>query len=132
MKLSNSLFLFVSALGTSFLLPSAAPAADSPSPEERRREAQKRMQARFDDLGLTPEQKEKLAPILRAEREKLTALRADESLTPRDRLRKMQSMRDEITPQVKAILTPEQFTRWEKSRNEEREQLRDRLRNQRR
>lgn len=132
MKTPKYLVLFLSAIGSSILLPSSAWAAASPTPEDRRGEAQKRLQARIEELGLTPEQKEKLTPVLRSEREKLAALRDDETLTPRDRLRKLQTIRDETTPQVKAILTPEQFARWEKSRDQERGQMRERLRDRRR
>ncbi|MEY4689227.1 MAG: hypothetical protein RIR76_3250 [Verrucomicrobiota bacterium] len=132
MKTPKYVVLFMSAIGGSILLPSTASAAASPPPEDRRGEAQKRLQAHIDDLGLTPEQREKLGPILRSEREKIASLRADESLSPRDRLRKLQAVREEITPRVKAILTPEQFARWEKSRGEERERMRERLRDRRR
>lgn len=132
MKTPKYLVLFLSAIGSSILLPATVSAAESPTQEERRREAQKRLQARIEELGLTPEQKEKLTPVLRSEREKLTALRDDETLTPRDRLRKLQTIRDETTPQVKAILTPEQFAHWEKSRDQERGQMRERLRDRRR
>ncbi|MFM8337306.1 MAG: hypothetical protein ACKODK_17250 [Opitutaceae bacterium] len=132
MKTPKYLVMFLSAIGSSLPLPATVSAAASPTQEDRRREAQRRLQARIDDLGLTAEQKEKLTPVLRSEREKLTALRDDETLTPRDRLRKLQTIRDETTPQVKAILTPEQFARWEKSRDEERGQMRERLRDRRR
>lgn len=132
MKTPKYLVLFLSAIGSSLPLPATASAAESPTQEDRRREAQRRLQARIEELGLTPEQKEKLTPVLRSEREKLTALRDDETLTPRDRLRKLQTIRDETTPQVKAILTPEQFARWEKSRDQERGQMRERLRDRRR
>ena len=132
MKTPKYLVLFLSAIGSYLPLPATASAAESPIQEERRREAQKRLQARIEELGLTPEQKEKIIPVLRSEREKLTALRDDETLTPRDRLRKLQTIRDETTPQVKAILTPEQFARWEHSRDQERGQMRERLRDRRR
>lgn len=132
MKTPKYLVLFLSAIGSSLPLPATVSAAESPTQEDRRREAQRRLQARIDDLGLTAEQKEKLTPVLRSEREKLAALRDDETLTPRDRLRKLQTIRDETTPQVKAILTPEQFARWEKSRDQERGQMRERLRDRRR
>lgn len=132
MKTPKYLVLFLSAIGSSIPLPASASAAESPTQEERRRDAQRRLQARIEELGLTPEQKQKLTPVLRSEREKLAALRDDETLTPRDRLQKLQAIRDEITPQVKAILTPDQFARWEKSRDQEHGQMRERLRDRRR
>jgi len=40
----------------------------------------------------------------------------------------MKALRDEPTPRVKAILTPEQFVQWEKNRAEMRDELRERIR----
>jgi len=80
------------------------------------------------DLNLSPEQKEKLMPLLMSEMERLAALRADESLRPRQKLQRMKALRDELTPRVKAILTPEQFIQWEKKRAEVRDELRGKLR----
>jgi len=80
------------------------------------------------DLNLSPEQKEKLMPLLMSEMERLAALRADESLRPRQKLQRMKALRDKLTPRVKAILTPEQFIQWEKKRAEVRDELRGKLR----
>ena len=90
------------------------------------------MQSNLEELNLTREQKEKLAPILKAEREKLAALRDDASLTPREKLQRLQASRAEVAPQVKAILTPEQYAQWEKTREEGRGQLQERFRQRRR
>jgi protein CpxP len=113
---------------------SAAAQADQTAPvtAEGRRQARERLQSNLEELNLTREQKEKLAPILRAEREKLAALRDDASLTPREKLQRLQAARAEVAPQVKAILTPEQYTQWEKMREEARGELQERFRQRRR
>jgi hypothetical protein len=40
----------------------------------------------------------------------------------------LRAIQEETVPQVKAILAPEQFAKWEKNRAEAREQLQERAR----
>jgi periplasmic protein CpxP/Spy len=65
-------------------------------------------------LNLTDDQKAKVKPILEARDQKVRELRGDTSLTPEDRRAKMKALRDDMTTQMKAILTPEQFDKWQK------------------
>jgi Spy/CpxP family protein refolding chaperone len=65
-------------------------------------------------LNLTDDQKAKVKPILEARDQKLRDLRSDTSLTPEDRRAKMKALRDDMTTQMKAVLTPEQFDKWQK------------------
>lgn len=124
----------LTAMGTCLPTASAAAQAEKAAPEtaEVRRQARERLQSNLEELNLTREQKEKLAPILKAEREKLAALRDDDTLTPREKLQRLQATRAEVAPQVKAILTPEQYAQWEKMREEARGDLQERLRQRRR
>jgi len=103
-------------------------AAPDAAVSQKQQAARERLQAMWADLNLSPEQKEKLMPLLASEMEKLAALRADESLRPRQKLQRAKSLRDELTPRVKAILTPEQFAQWEKKRAEARDEFRGKLR----
>jgi len=64
-------------------------------------------------LNLTDDQKAKIKPILDAQRQKMTDLRADTTLSQEDRRTKMQAIRQEMSDQMKVILTPEQFTKWQ-------------------
>jgi len=132
MKSKSSLALLAT-IATGFLsLPTLSLAASAaPAPEERAAAMRERMEATAADLGLTPEQKEKLTPILKAEMEKIAALRNEQGLRPREKLSRLKAIRDEYTPQVKAILTPEQFSKWEKKRAEAREELMDRAKERR-
>jgi len=106
----------------------SAPAAPVARATEKQQAARERLQAMWANLNLTSEQKEKLTPLLVSEMEKLTALRADESLRSRQKLQRMKGLRDELTPQVKAILNPEQFVQWEKNRAEMRDEIREKIR----
>jgi Spy/CpxP family protein refolding chaperone len=65
-------------------------------------------------LNLTDDQKAKVKPILEARDQKMHDLRGDTSLTPEDRRAKMKALRDDIITQMKAVLTPEQFEKWQK------------------
>ena len=66
-------------------------------------------------LNLTDDQKAKVKPILEARDKKMADLRGDTSLSQEDRRTKMQSIREETTAQMKAVLTPEQFDKWQKT-----------------
>ena len=65
-------------------------------------------------LELTEAQKPKVLAILEAQREKMSALRQDNSLPVEDRRTKMKALRDDMATQMKAVLTPEQFEKWQK------------------
>jgi Spy/CpxP family protein refolding chaperone len=65
-------------------------------------------------LNLTDDQKAKVKPILEARDQKVRDLRGDTSLTPEDRRAKMKALRDDMITQMKAVLTPEQFDKWQK------------------
>ena len=65
-------------------------------------------------LNLTDDQKAKVKPILEARDQKMRDLRGDTGLTPEDRRAKMKALRDDMVTQMKAVLTPEQFDKWQK------------------
>jgi Spy/CpxP family protein refolding chaperone len=133
---SNSTLLatLVAAL---FLLPPLARAAETESRSdrsaagERGASARERLQANLAELNLTSEQRDKLTPVIRAEMEKMAALRSEQGLSPREKLQQLRAIQETV-PRVKAILTPEQFAKWEKKRAEAREQLQERARQRKR
>ena len=67
----------------------------------------------LDQLNLTAEQKPKVQAILDAQRQKVRDLREDTSLTPEDRRAKMKAIREDEVTQMKAVLTPEQFEKYQ-------------------
>ena len=87
--------------------PAGAPPADQRPPGWRGG-------ANLDQLNLTDEQKPKVQAIMDAQRQKMRDLRQDTSLTPEDRRAKMKALRDDEVTQMKAVLTPEQFDKWQK------------------
>ena len=71
-----------------------------------------RMQDTAKELNLTDEQKNKLQVIIRGQAGKLRDLRQDTSLAPEDKKEKLRALREEITAEVKKVLTSEQFEKW--------------------
>jgi protein CpxP len=65
------------------------------------------------DLGLTDDQKAKLKTIMEDQQTKMKALRADTSIAQTDKRAKAKEIRDATQAQIKAILTPEQLTKWQ-------------------
>ena len=72
-----------------------------------------RMQQTAAELNLTDEQKEKVKPLFQSLMEKMRGLREDSNLSPQQRMEKLRALREEFTPQVKKVLTPEQFEKWQ-------------------
>jgi hypothetical protein len=70
-------------------------------------------------LNLTPAQELKLIPILKAEAPKLEAIKGNASLSPMQKMEQLKAVHDETDPQVKAILTPDQYQMLKKMRRQE-------------
>jgi protein CpxP len=60
-------------------------------------------------LNLTEDQKAKLRPILQDENQQMEALRNDTSMTQEQKIAKANEVRQNASPKIKAILTPEQL-----------------------
>jgi len=67
-----------------------------------------------EKLSLTADQKTKLQEAFKAQREKM------KDATPEERREKMKENRKTMDAKIKEILTPEQFAKWEKIREENR------------
>ena len=64
-------------------------------------------------LDLTDAQKPKVEAIRKNATEKGRALREDTSLTPEEKKAKAKAIREDTATQMKGVLTPEQFTKWQ-------------------
>ena len=71
-----------------------------------------RLEMMKEKLGLTPEQVEKIKPILEKDREKLMALREDAALSREQKGEKMREILKSSMEAIKPILTPEQVEKW--------------------
>ena len=81
-------------------------------------------------LNLTPEQEVKLIPILKAEAPKVEAIKANTSLSPIQKMEQLRALHAETDPQVKAILTPDQYQTLQGIRQQEIRQAIQRKMNQ--
>jgi len=66
-------------------------------------------QAIAQQLNLTPQQKEKILPILAAEVPKVHAIKNDNSLSTMQKMQQLRVIHQQTDPEMKAILSPEQY-----------------------
>jgi periplasmic protein CpxP/Spy len=71
--------------------------------------AMQKAQAIAQQLNLTPQQKEKILPILADEVPKVNAIKNDNSLSKMQKMQQLRAIHQQTDPQMKAILTPEQY-----------------------
>ena len=78
--------------------------------------AMSKAQAIAQQLSLTPQQKEKVLPILVAEAPKLQAIKNDNSLSKVQKMEQVKAIHQQTDPQMKAILSPEQYQKLKQIR----------------
>ena len=86
-----------------------------PPAGQRGEMAKERVAKMAEELKLTDEQKTKVTALLKAQAETRRGLR---DATPEERKEKMKAGQAEMEKKMKEILTPEQYTKWEKLRKE--------------
>ena len=78
--------------------------------------AMQKAQAIAQQLNLTPQQKEKILPILAAEVPKVNAIKNDNSLSKIQKMQQVRAIHQQTDPQMKAILSPEQYEKLKQIR----------------
>jgi periplasmic protein CpxP/Spy len=73
-------------------------------------------QAIAQQLNLTPQQKEKIMPILVAEAPKVNAIKNDNSLSRMQKMQQVRAIHAQTDPQMKAILSPQQYQKLKEIR----------------
>jgi periplasmic protein CpxP/Spy len=71
--------------------------------------AMQKAQTIAQQLNLTPQQKEKILPILIDEVPKVQAIKNDNSLSKIQRMQQLRAIHQQTDPQMKAILSPDQY-----------------------
>lgn len=92
--------------------PSQAPPAAPSGSASQSDQGQAQSQAHSEDdnpLNLTDEQKAKLRPIIADENQQIESIRNDSTMTMDQKVAKANQVRDNASPKIKAILTPEQI-----------------------
>ena len=75
-------------------------------------------QAIAQQLSLTPQQKDKILPILAAEVPKVRAIKNDNSLSNMQKIQQLRAIHQQTDPQMKAILSPEQYKKLQEIRRQ--------------
>src|SRR5215472_11164328 len=80
--------------------------------------AMQKAQSIAQELNLTPQQKEKILPILAAEAPKVQAIKNDNSLNKIQKIQQLRAIHQQTDPQMKAILSPEQYQKLQALRQQ--------------
>ena len=97
-----------------FCVSSVAPSLVSTSyAQSIPKSSEKRSIAIAKQLHVTREQAKQLIPILEPELLKLQAIRNNPSLSGEERLQQLQAVLDRLDPQIKTILTPQQYAQMQ-------------------
>lgn len=72
----------------------------------------------MDALNLSDEQKAKMAPVLEKAKSDAKAVRADQSLSKQQKRQQLQTLKQSTAQQLQAILTPEQFQKFQQIKSE--------------
>ena len=80
--------------------------------------AMSKAQGIAQQLNLTPQQKEKILPILADEAPKAQAIKNDNSLSKIQKIQKLKAIHQQTDPQMKAMLTPEQYQKLQTIRQQ--------------
>ena len=79
-------------------------------------------------LQLTPQQKQQMMPIMMEEAQKMKAIKTNTSLGPMQKAMQMRQLGEDMDAKVKPILSPEQYQKFEQMRQQEREQMIQKMR----
>ena len=119
MKINKLSFVAALAVGGLVACATLASAQDSTAPKGRRGPSpQQQVERMSTELNLTADQKTKVTSLLEDQAKKAREMRQDTSLSQEDRRDKMRSMREETDKKLKDILTPDQYQKWQKMRED--------------
>jgi len=108
--MKNHIHLVISALSIAMF------ALLAPTSFAQKGAAMAKAQAIAQELNLTPQQKEKILPILAAEVPKVAAIKNDNSLSRVQKMQQVRAIHQQTDPQMKSILTPEQYEKLKQIR----------------
>ena len=117
MRKSVNLIVSTACVGAFMLLASISYAQRAPAYAQKPTGMSK-AEAISQQLGLTPQQKIKILPILRDELPKVQAIKNDNSLTRMQKAQQIRAIHQQTDPQMKAILTPEQYQKLQAIRQQ--------------
>jgi len=86
--------------------------------ERRGQMAQQQIERMTTELNLNAEQKAKVTALFEGQAKQRREIFTDNSLPREERRDKMRALAEESNKQLKVILTPDQFEKWQKLREE--------------
>ena len=110
--MKNHTHLVISALSIAML------ALLAPASFAQKGTAMSKAQAIAQQLNLTPQQKEKILPILIDEVPKVQAIKNDNELSKIQKMQQLRAIHQQTDPQMKAILSPEQYQKLQAIRQQ--------------
>jgi len=121
MKLHKISLMAVLALGSLICFTQLSNAQDANKETGKKRGGmgpEQRAEQMATRLELNADQKTKVQAVFETEMKKMRELRADQSASREELRPKAQAIREDSNKQLKTILTPAQFEKWEKMRQE--------------
>ena|ERR1051326_7789922 len=118
-KLNDYIRLNVMALcfGISVLMATVSSAQQKSAQEPSAQQQTAKLEQIAQYLSLTPQQKEKILPILADEAPKVRAIKNDPSLSRMQRAQRIKAIHQQNDPQMKAILSPQQYQKLQAMRH---------------
>ncbi len=104
------------------VLNATAQMKDNKTPEQRATAVSERM---VKNLGISPQQKISVHDLVLKEVEKAQAIKAKASADKKAMRTDLKAVRSEFETELKAILTPDQFTKWTAFKTQMREKRKD-------
>jgi Spy/CpxP family protein refolding chaperone len=109
--MKNYIRLIAFALCFGMFMPLAVPTASAQNKGAK-------LQAISQQLNLTPQQKAKILPILADEGPKVEAVKNNSSLSGFQKMQQIRAIHQQTDPQMKAILSPDQYQKLQAIRQE--------------
>lgn len=103
--------------GMSVLVVTMSPAQQKSAPQQPAKQQSAKLEEIAQYLNLTPQQKDKILPILADEGPKVRAIKEDSSLSRMQRAQKIKAIHQQNDPQMKAILSPAQYQKLQAMRH---------------
>ncbi len=123
MKKVAMLFAFVLAFAANTFAQADAVAAPLATEKMSKQDRKAKMKQAADDLGLSAEQKTKMKEIGQSLKGKMKAIKSDAALTKDQKKVQAGEAAKQHEADVKAVLSAEQFTKWEAEAKERRAKM---------
>jgi periplasmic protein CpxP/Spy len=131
-----NLALLAGLVGTSTFVQASETAASAGAQEEQVNNARKRtpeqvVEALGNKLNLTEDQKSQLTPIISDRQQKLSVLKSDTSMRPRQKMRKTKSIFEDSDKKVNSLLNDQQKQQYKQIEQEMRQEMKERVQSRR-